>query len=308
MTSRIEPDTNTAGEEAGTVRAGADDVPAQTIPPRPPRDQGSSARRRRQGRLRVLAAAGLVVAAVPATVIALHTQRAAPSPLSAVLTALARTSAQNYTFTIDSTVRHAGHQWYADVVSGTFDPRDDLGTELLTTRSAGQTQHAQVRFIGAYLYTSVPSGTGFAKPWDKSPLAGAAGQIPPGDLYAFTSDQPVRPSELAPVLRSAGAQVRDAGPASGPGWTGIRYAFTARLYHGSESVSGTAFIDQQGRVRRLMTITTQNAGDGRPAKVPGVTTARVLTFSDFGAPVLVTAPPASKVKYTSGEPYQGFYF
>jgi hypothetical protein len=56
-------------------------------------------------------------------------------------------------------------------------------------------------------------------------------------------------------------------------------------------------VDQQGRVRRLVTITTQ----GR------VTTDRYLTFGDFDAPVAVTAPPVSHVKYTS-TPYWGFLF
>jgi hypothetical protein len=59
-----------------------------------------------------------------------------------------------------------------------------------------------------------------------------------------------------------------------------------------------AYVDMQGRVRRLMTTTTQKSG---------LTTYRDLTFGDFGAPVLATAPPASQVQYTSS-PYWGFYF
>ena len=58
-------------------------------------------------------------------------------------------------------------------------------------------------------------------------------------------------------------------------------------------------IDQQGRVRRLVTITTQGT-HGR------ITTDRDLTFGNFGAPVPVTAPPASQVGYTS-TPYLGFF-
>ena len=98
------------------------------------------------------------------------------------------------------------------------------------------------------------------------------------------------------LLRSA-ATARDAGPASGPGWTGSRYAFTARLSTRS-SLSGTVYVDKQGRVRRLVTTTTQ-AG--------GVTMYRYLAFGDFGVPVPVTAPPAGQVQYT-GRPYWGFYF
>ena len=68
----------------------------------------------------------------------------------------------------------------------------------------------------------------------------------------------------------------------------------------NETVSGTVDIDQQGRVRRLVTITTQ----GRYGKV---TTDTDLTFGNFGAPVPVTAPPASQVGYT-GTPYSGYFF
>jgi hypothetical protein len=65
-------------------------------------------------------------------------------------------------------------------------------------------------------------------------------------------------------------------------------------------VTGTLDIDEQGRLRRLVTITTQ----GTHGKI---TTARDLTFGNFGAPVPVTAPPPSQVGYTS-TPYSGFLF
>jgi hypothetical protein len=64
-----------------------------------------------------------------------------------------------------------------------------------------------------------------------------------------------------------------------------------------ESVSGTVYVDRQGRVRRLVTITPE----GR------VTVDRNLTFDDFGVQAAVTAPPASQAEYTS-YPYWGFYF
>ncbi len=121
--------------------------------------------------------------------------------------------------------------------------------------------------------------------------------LPAGDLYGFASDQPVSPAVLRVVLLRSLATARDAGPASGPGWTGTRYAFTARLSTQS-SLSGTAYVDKQGRVRRLVTTTTQASG---------TTKLRDLTFGDYGAPGPVTAPPASQVQSTS-TPYWGFYF
>jgi hypothetical protein len=258
--------------------------------------------------MRVLAVGSAVVAAALAAGItaALHVAAAPPSPLSAVTSALARTSAQSYTFSIATTLRRPGRELSSDLVSGAYDPRWHLGMELLTARSAGQAKRAQIRFIGAYLYTSVSPGSGFGKPWDKSPLAAAAATaMPPGDLFGFVSDQAVRPSELTVVLRSAGTTVHDAGPASGPGWTGVRYTFTASLADGRESVSGNVYVDQQGRVRRVTSTTEEGAqATGRPF----LTTQRDIAFGGFGAPVRVPAPPASQVKYTSGQPYWGFYF
>jgi hypothetical protein len=272
---------------------------------------GSAARRHlRRRRMRVFAATGTVAAAALAAgvTVALHTApsapspAAAPSPLAVVTSALARTSAESYAFRIDSTVRFAGKDMDSDVVSGAFDPRHDLGTEFLTSHSAEQTTRAQVRFIGAHLYTWASPGYGFGKPWDESPLAAAeANGMPPGDVYGFVSDEPVSPGALMVVLRSADATVH---ASSSPGWTGTTYTFTARLAGGREAVSGTVYVDQQGRVRRLMTITTD---EGR-GKNLGSTTDRDIAFDDFGAPVRVSAPPASQVKHTSGEPYWGFYF
>jgi hypothetical protein len=57
------------------------------------------------------------------------------------------------------------------------------------------------------------------------------------------------------------------------------------------TAAGTVDVDQQGRVRDLTTSYTV------PAEAPA-TAGRVsarMTFSDFGAPVPVTAPPASEV-------------
>jgi hypothetical protein len=256
----------------------------------------------------VLVATSVLVTAAAAAGItaALAMAPATSSPLSAVTSALTRTSAQSYTFSLDTTVRGPSKELNSDLVSGAYDPRQHLGTELLTTHAAGQTKRAQIRFIGAYLYTSVSPGSGFGKPWDKSPLAAAtAAGMPPGDLYGFVSDRMVSPSELIVVLRAAGTAVHDSGPVSGPGWTGIKYTFTASLYGGRESVGGTVCVDQQGRVR-LITTTTEEGK--QTTGTPFLTTDRDITFGDFGAPVRVTKPPVGQVTYTSGTPYWGFYF
>lgn len=294
---------------SGTAPGGAGDAPPGIASPPGARGPSSADQRYSRRWTRVLVVASAVVAAALAVGITAAEQvvPAAPSPLSALISALARTAAQNYTFSLHTTVQLLEKELNSDVVSGAYGPRQHLGTELLTARAAGRTERAQVRFVGASLYTSVSPGSGFGKPWDKSPLAAAlAARMPPGDFYSFVSDRPVSPTELAVVLRSAGTAVHDSGPVSGPGWTGIKYTFTARLYDGRESVSGIVYVDQQERVRRMITITTEQ---GRQATGKAVlTTDRNITFGDFGAPMRVTPPPASQVKYTDGQPYWGFYF
>jgi len=190
---------------------------------------------------------------------------------------------------------------HADVVSGAFDPRHGLGTELLAARQPQRPVTAQIRFLGRYVYTRVSGSSTFRKPWDKAPVPPEAGDgIPPRyEIYGFVTDRPVSPATLSGALRSAGT-VREAGSASGPGWTGTRYKFTVRFPEGRQSLTATVELDQQGRVRRLVTITTQG-------KQGDITTDRDLTFGGFGAPVPVTAPPASQVAYTS-RPYWGFLF
>lgn len=280
--------------------AGPEDVLPGADPLCGPRDQGGGARRRRLSRVWLLVAAAVAAGGVTAALLAAPGNHA-PSPLATVTGALAETSGDSYSFGLDTVVPSYKNMVPPVVVSGAFDPGNGLGTELLTTRSHKHSVLMQIRFIGKYVYTRLSPGSGLgtlAEPWNKSPVPPAGADVmPPGDdLYSFISDRPVSPVELSRVLQSAGT-VRDEGAASGPGWTGTRYAFTARFFGGRESVSGTVYVDRRGRVRRLVTTTTQ----GR------LTTDRDLTFTGFGAPVPVTAPPASQVHYTS-TPYWGFYF
>jgi|SRR5580658_2655425 hypothetical protein len=259
-------------------------------------ESGDAARRARGRRpMRVLAAPAVAAVAVAAVAWLAASVSQAPSPLAAVKGALAKTSAESYSFTLHSTVTSDGSETNWGVVFGAFDPGHELGAESVTTLFAKHTVRAQIRFVGKYVYTRISSGSrlqAIGKPWDEAPAA--AGR-PANSPYGFVSDRPVSPAEFSGVLRAADT-VRDEGHASGRGWAGPRYAFTARLSDGT-SVSGTVYVDQQGRIRRLVTITMEG----------GVTTDRDLTFGDFGAPVLVAAPPVSQVKYTS-EPYWGFFF
>lgn len=264
------------------------------------RELGTAVRPRRWHLRKQLLAAAVTAAAAAGVTAALLTASAGrPPTASAVVTsALARTAAGSYSFTLDATFNYMGHETRSDVVSGAYDPKHRLGTELLTAGTPhGAPARVQVRFTSGYVYTQTPPGSGLGKPWNKAPVL-SAGSMPQYDIYWFATDHPVSPAELSVVLRSA--RMREAGSASGPGWTGTRYAFAARFPAAYESVSGTVDIDNQGRVRRVATATTQGT-HGR------VTTDRDLTLGNFGAPVPVTLPPASQVGYTS-TPYLGYLF
>lgn len=271
-----------------------------------------TSRRPRHRQVRVLTAVVTVAALLAAASVAVllrarPEEPAATSPLDDLNSALARTAADSYSFSLDTTVRVGVRNQGSQAASGMVDPERHLGIEQLADRSPGEKTLAQVRFAGAELYTLVPSGFGFSKPWDESPAAAVSGAMPPGDLYGFASDRPVSPEALAVVLRAAGVTAHRGGTVSGPGWTGIRYTFAARLHGGVETVTGTVYVDQRGHVRRLMTVTAQE-GAAAIGKRPSLTTERDITFADFGVPVSVTAPPPEQVKHTSGKPYWGLYF
>jgi hypothetical protein len=109
--------------------------------------------------------------------------------------------------------------------------------------------------IGGYIYTNISppkSSPLYGKRWEKLPLATLPGSQN-GRFGALLSgspgDQIVNPDDLLAALHSVG-QVREIGPASGPGWTGTRYAFTAKL-SAITRLRGTVDVDQQGQVRAI---------------------------------------------------------
>jgi hypothetical protein len=265
---------------------------------RAPERGGATRRPHQSRRTRALTAAGAVVAVVGAgvtTALAATRGGGAPTTLAVVAGALAKTSAESYSFNLDSTVQSSGRDMSASVVTGVFSPRHKVGTEMLTTSFEHRLVKARIRFIGKYVYTWVSSGSGLAKPWNMAPVPPPGADRTQGDdLYGFASDLPVSAGQLSGALRYAHA-VREAGPTSGRGWIGTKYTFSVRL--SGESVTAAVYVDQQGRVRRLVTTTTEE----------GVATRRDLTFGDFGVQEAVTAPPASQATYTS-YPYLGFYF
>jgi hypothetical protein len=105
------------------------------------------------------------------------------------------------------------------------------------------------------------------------------------------------PQNLFAMLKPA-STVDRRGSAPGPGWTGTSYAFSVRITFGpagsdllAVTATGTVDVDQQGRVRSLDAAYTLPAQASAPAK----RVTAEMTFSDFGTPVSVSAPPASEV-------------
>jgi hypothetical protein len=286
---------DTGQDMRATLLAGSDDVPPGIDLLRGVRQQ-AAARRHHRRRVRVLVPAGAVTVAagVAATLLA-TSATGSPSALAAVTSAVYKTSAQSYRFTLSSTVTGQGSV-ARGALTGAIDSRRNIGDEQLTWRDGNSATTAQILFIGHDVYTKASPGS-VPRPWAKAPIFGPGKNVLP-ELMGVGPERPLSPTVLLGELRSA-ATVRKVGPASGPGWTGTKYAFTSRprTSHAQEIVTGTVYVDQQGRVRGLAAVTTVHPlVEGHRA--PAITGTYVLTFGDFGGPVMVTAPPASQVRDT----------
>lgn len=174
------------------------------------REQGGVNWHHRFPRVRLLAAVAVIAVAAVAGVTAMVLASPggqAPSALATVSSALAETSAASYSFEVDTVVPSLADVVAPIAVSGAFDPRRQVGTELLTTRSKKQPEKMQIRFIGKYVYTWVSGTETAGEPWNKAliPLAGANG-LPSNDpyFYGFITDEPVSLAGLSSLLGSAG--------------------------------------------------------------------------------------------------------
>jgi hypothetical protein len=245
--------------------------------------------RARTVRIRVALSAGTaaVVAAAAATTLSAVQ---APSALAQVTRAAKATAGQSY---------HVRSVSGVVTIDGEFDPARKAGEE---TSSSG----SKVRFVGGYMYLSLSDSfrTAYEKALGRSIPAGKSWvRFPPPlqptgegtliNLTQFGIATPdvgqVSPQDLLGLLQSA-SQVRQTGSASGDGWTGTGYAFTFTKDFGGPlrlvlRVRGTVGVDRQGRVRQLDADYSIGKTEQRTE----------MTFGDFGAPVSVSAPPASEV-------------
>jgi hypothetical protein len=295
---------NGTDEDVRTIMvAGSSDLPPGIDLLRGVREHRAPTRRRHaRYRMRALVSAGAVAAVGGGALLATSltaTVAVAPSAFAAVSAAAAKTSAQTFQVTMyivtnPPPVPGSGRAQAARV-TGEFDQSRGVGEETVSGL-----WKFQVRYVGQNTYLDTYPGSKqvifsanqASKPWAEFPpepaLTGnaldVAGNSPGGT--------PADPITLLGLLKSAGT-VTDEGPASGSGWTGTRYAFTVTV--DKLTTVGHLDVDGQGRVRRLVADLTAGSGT-----MKWVMATEDVTFTDFGVPVLVSAPPANQVYLLKG--------
>lgn len=240
---------------------------------------GAARRRDRSRRTRrgAVLSAGIVAAAATLTAVTL-TAGSAPPALATVTSALTTTLSQSYHVTQQETeydTKNGQVKTYRNTCSGAGDPV----RQLLAMSCFEGSERFGIREVGGYTYDLLggpAAGHPDGKPWTRVPAG-----FSPGLDFVGIDILRTAPRLLAEIKERGTVTV--AGPASGPGWTGTRYAFSAKY-----DVSGTVTVDRQGRLR-AMTGTIRSTGEPLTSVLE-----QTLTFSDFGAPVTVTPPPADQ--------------
>ena len=249
------------------------------------------ARRTRRG---AVLSAGIAVAAAAVTAVTL-TIGSAPPALATVTSALTRTLNQSYHLTEQNGGYYIRNGRITDRYHETCTTKADPVRHLQASSCSNPAgpDGGENREVGryTYLYFTAPVDHP-GKHWERIPTACEVGVAINGKRLADLSTIAINgftiatPQQMLSAIKEA-AKVTLVGPASGPGWTGTRYAF-GKAWQGVR-ISGTVDVDQQGRARSL--VLTIRFGH-EPALVFVETQA--LTFSDFGARVTVTPPPADQ--------------
>ena len=242
------------------------------------RDRG----RRARHRLAAAVGAAAAVAAALGTAVAL-TIGSAPTALAAVTGALTRTLNQSYHLTEQNGGYYIRNGRITDRYHETWTVKADpvRHLEVGSCSNPAGPCGGEYREVGRYTYYSHTDARDHpGKHWERI-LTACRAHLP--TINGFTV---ATPEQMLSEIKEA-AKVTVVGPASGPGWTGTRYAFSKAEQE--VRISGTVDVDQQGRARSL--VLTIRLGH-EPALVFVQTQA--LTFSDFGARVTVTPPPADQ--------------
>lgn len=176
-------------------------------------------------------------------------------------------------------------------LDGAMDPTKKLGTFTATTKRDGGTSVIEWRILGdvVYLKSNTPSpASNKDKPWRRVRPADA-GSLAEGFDGAKMAN---------PLTQAAGVQRTSARHFTGT-FTTAAVAKALSLPTPTSSsgatpaptVAFTADLDDQGRLVRYHLDVPRTKGGTYPMD---------LTYSDFGAPVTVQAPPASQIASTSG--------
>ncbi|GAA5161476.1 MULTISPECIES: hypothetical protein [Amycolatopsis] len=192
----------------------------------------------------------------------------------------------------------------------------------LTTTLPGGAGTSETRFVNGTVYQQLPGQLGAqlsgGKPWisiDAEKLAQQQYGASLDDLGTNLTD----PADTLGYLRGASDQVREIGPDTVDGTPTKHYDVTLNLDKaaagqspqvqqgtqrleqqlGTHTLPAQVWLDDQGRLRKLTTeekITPTTSASASPgaAQTGPVTISITETFSDFGTPVSVTAPPADQ--------------
>lgn len=223
--------------------------------------------RRRQATLG--AALAVVLVAGTVSVVALRPDRA-PETVATLLANRADTAR------LSGTVYEAGKP--VGSLSGTIDFSRGTMQYVLTAKEAGKDLTVEFRLIGDDMYVRYPSGAfpyaAAGKPWLHLANSGADEGL-----------AQLQPGRLLDALREADAKVDRVGEAKVNGTPATRYHVVVpesdekvTLFAGDEL---DLYVDGSGQVLRITSSEESEAFD--------------LEFTDFGAPVTITAPPADQV-------------
>ncbi|GHF68996.1 hypothetical protein FHX82_003495 [Amycolatopsis bartoniae] len=269
-----------------------------------------------------LVAAGLAVSACSSngnsTTTAAQEQPASPGQV--VAAAYTKTTDAKTAKTAMTTQITAAGQTVPVSASGVIDFAGN--TAQLTETLPNGAGNAEARFLNGVVYQQLPANLGAAlsggKPWisiDANKLAQQQYGASLSDLQGLNVSDP---SDALGYLRGAGDQVREIGPDTVDGTPTKHYDVTLDLDKaaagrspqaqqatqrleqqlGSHTLPAQVWVDDQGRLRKLVMdekITPQTTAAQNGASTGPVTVSITETFSDFGTPVTVTAPPADQV-------------
>ncbi|TVT25223.1 hypothetical protein LWP59_12320 [Amycolatopsis acidiphila] len=178
----------------------------------------------------------------------------------------------------------------------------------------------ETRFVNGMVYLQLPGQLGAqlagGKPWVSLDLNKIAQQQYGASLSELQGSMPSDPTDALGYLRGASDQVREIGPDTVDGAPTKHYDVTIDLDKatagrpaqaqqatqkleqqlGTHTLPAQVWIDDQGRLRKIMLDerATPPSTAGSTATPGPVSVSLTETFSDFGTPVNVTAPPADQ--------------